>query len=83
MMHPTILMLRVFIGAGTYLRSRCLVTIRGYTYRQRDWWERFMNYAVEIGLVVMMYIPSFIKIGSAIQKLIRGIHRYTDIETAW
>jgi hypothetical protein len=26
----------------------------------------------------MMYIPSFIKIGSGIQKLIEGIHRHTD-----
>jgi hypothetical protein len=35
----------------------------------------FMKYAVETGSGAMMYIPSFVKIGSAIQKLIRGIHR--------
>jgi hypothetical protein len=36
-----------------------------------------MKYAVEMGSGVMTYkyIPSFIKIGSGIQKLIRGIHR--------
>jgi hypothetical protein len=34
-----------------------------------------MKYAVEMGLGVMIYIPSFIKIGSGIQKLIVGIHR--------
>jgi hypothetical protein len=35
-------------------------------------------YTVEMGSDVMMYIPSFIKIGSGIQKWIRGIHRNTD-----
>jgi hypothetical protein len=28
-----------------------------------------MNYAVEIGLGTMLYIPSFVKLGSGIQKL--------------
>jgi hypothetical protein len=37
-----------------------------------------MKYAAEMGLVAMMYIPSFIKIGSGIQKLTGGIHRHTD-----
>jgi hypothetical protein len=37
-----------------------------------------MKYAVEIGSGAVIYIPSFIKIGSCIQKLIRGIHRHTD-----
>jgi hypothetical protein len=37
-----------------------------------------MNYADEIDLDAMIYVPSFIKIGSAIQKFIRGIHRHTD-----
>jgi hypothetical protein len=37
-----------------------------------------MKYAVEMGSGATIYIPSFIKIGSAIQKLIRGIHRRTD-----
>jgi hypothetical protein len=36
-----------------------------------------MNYAIEIGSGVMKYIPTFIKIGLGIQKLI-GIHRHTD-----
>jgi hypothetical protein len=39
-----------------------------------------MKYAVEIGSVGMMYIPSFIKIDSAIQKL---FGEYTDTQTAW
>jgi hypothetical protein len=35
-----------------------------------------MKYAVEMGSDTMMYIPSFIKIGSGIQKLKKGeIHR--------
>jgi hypothetical protein len=32
-----------------------------------------MKHAVEMGLGSMIYIPNFIKIGSAIQKLIGGI----------
>jgi hypothetical protein len=31
-----------------------------------------MKYAVEVGSGAMIYIPSFKKIGLAIQKLIRG-----------
>jgi hypothetical protein len=39
-----------------------------------------MKYVVEIGPGAMIYIPSFIQIGSGIQKLIegKGIHRHTD-----
>jgi hypothetical protein len=38
-----------------------------------------MKYATEMGLGTMIYTPSFIKFGSAIQKLMgRGIHRHTD-----
>jgi hypothetical protein len=35
----------------------------------------FMKYAVEMGSGAMIFIPSFIKIGSGIQKLIQAIHR--------
>jgi hypothetical protein len=35
---------------------------RGYTYRRTDWWERCFNYAVEMGLGAVIYVPSFIKI---------------------
>jgi hypothetical protein len=34
-----------------------------------------MKYAVQISSGVMRYIQSYIKIGSGIQKLIRGIHK--------
>jgi hypothetical protein len=34
-----------------------------------------MKYAVEMGSGAMMYIPSFIKIGSSIQKVISGGYR--------
>jgi hypothetical protein len=37
-----------------------------------------MKYAVHMGSGTMVYIPSFIKIGSGIQKLRGGIHRHTD-----
>jgi hypothetical protein len=38
-----------------------------------------MKYAVEMGSDAMIYIPSFMKIGSGIQKLI-GVYR--DTQTA-
>jgi hypothetical protein len=38
-----------------------------------------MNYTVEIGSGVMIYIQSFVMIGLAIQKLIRGIYSDTQI----
>jgi hypothetical protein len=38
-----------------------------------------MKYAVEMGSAAMIYIPSFIKIGSGILKLImRGRHIHTE-----
>jgi hypothetical protein len=37
-----------------------------------------MKYAVEMGSGGVTYIPSFIKIGSAVQKLMGGICRRTD-----
>jgi hypothetical protein len=51
----------------------------GYTYRYTDWWERFINYAVEMASGVTIYTPSFIKTGSGIQKLIGGL---TDTQKA-
>jgi hypothetical protein len=39
-----------------------------------------MKHAVEMGSCAMIYIPSFIEIGSAIRKLIEGMHK--DTETA-
>jgi hypothetical protein len=62
----------------TFLPSRYLATIGGYTYRDTDCWEGFMKYAIKMGSGAMIYKPSFIKIGSAIQKWIGGIHRHTD-----
>jgi hypothetical protein len=37
-----------------------------------------MKYAVEMGSGAIIYIPSFIKIVSAIQKLIGGLHRHRE-----
>jgi hypothetical protein len=39
---------------------------------------RIYEDVVEMGSGVMTCIPSFIKIGSDVQKWIRGIHRHTD-----
>jgi hypothetical protein len=33
-----------------------------------------MKYAVEVGSFTVVYIPSFVKIGSGIRKLVGGIH---------
>jgi hypothetical protein len=38
-----------------------------------------MKYTVGMGSGAMIYVPSFIKIGSGIQKLVRG---ETDTQTA-
>jgi hypothetical protein len=63
MTHPTILLLlRVFVAAGTCLPGRCLATL-GVIHRLMG---RFMKYVAEIGSGVMIYIRSFIKTGSAI-----------------
>jgi hypothetical protein len=69
----------LFVTAATFLPSRCLATIRGYTCIHTDWWEKFFNNAIEMGSGVVIYVPSFIKIGSGIQKLKGGggIHRHT------
>jgi hypothetical protein len=37
-----------------------------------------MNYAIEMGSDVMIYIPSFIKFVPGIQDFIVVIHRHTD-----
>jgi hypothetical protein len=37
-----------------------------------DWCEKFMKYAAEMGSVAITYIRNFIKIDSAIQKLMGG-----------
>jgi hypothetical protein len=39
-----------------------------------------MKYAAEMGSGAMICTPSFMKIGSGIQKLMGG---YTDTQTAW
>jgi hypothetical protein len=67
----------VFVAEVTFLLSRCLATIRGYAYRQTDKWKGFMKYAVEKGSGAIIYIRSFIEIGSGIQKLIGGIQSHT------
>jgi hypothetical protein len=41
-----------------------------------------MKYAVEMGSGAIIYIPSFIKIGSGIQKLMGG-GSLTGTQTAW
>jgi uncharacterized membrane protein YozB (DUF420 family) len=53
----------VFVAAVTFLPSRCLARKEG-----------FMKYAVQIcsRAMIYIYISSLIKIGSGVQKLIRG-----------
>jgi hypothetical protein len=83
-MRPTIIpLLRVFFAAGTCLPNRCLATKGGIHFTEslpnndtRDTHidtqtnEGFVKYAVEMGSVAMLHIPSFIKTGSGIKKLI-------------
>jgi hypothetical protein len=42
-----------------------------------------MKYTIHMSSDAMIYIPSFIKNGSGIQKLIGGGGRFTDTQTAW
>jgi hypothetical protein len=37
-----------------------------------------MKHAIEMGPGVMIYLPSFIKIDTAVQKLMKGIRSHTD-----
>jgi hypothetical protein len=53
----------------------------GYTYRHTNSWEGFVKFTVEMASGAMIYIPSFIKVGSGIQKLMCG--RFTNTQTAW
>jgi hypothetical protein len=39
-----------------------------------------MKYGHDISPGSMLYVPIFIKIGSGIHKLMRGIYRYIDIK---
>jgi hypothetical protein len=43
--------------------------IRRYTFKHTSWWEGFMKHAVQVGSRIYVYIPSFFRIGSFIQKL--------------
>jgi hypothetical protein len=65
-----------------FLPIHCLAMIGRYTYRHRPM-GRIYKVCRWDGLNAMTYsyIPSFINIGSAIQKLIGGIHRHTDTQT--
>jgi hypothetical protein len=40
-----------------------------------------MKYTIEMDSCDMVYIPSFIKVGLGIQKLLWGIHTWTDRQT--
>jgi hypothetical protein len=51
----------------------------GHTYRHTGLYEGYIKYAVEMDSGAMVYIPSFIQIGSGILKLIKvgwGINRH-------
>jgi hypothetical protein len=68
---------RQTVASVNRLSSRCLATTGGYIYRHTDRWEGFIKYAIEMESGVMIYTPSFINTGLAIQTL-RG-----EGYTAW
>jgi hypothetical protein len=47
------------------------------THTETDRWEGFIKYSVDTGSSAIINIPSFMKIGSGIQKLIGG---FPDIQ---
>jgi hypothetical protein len=66
------------IGTGVQAILRfCLRNFRGRNVGITDERDSF-SYAAEMGSGAVLYIPSFIKICSGIQKLMGGIHRHTD-----
>jgi hypothetical protein len=71
-----------FVSAGTCIPSRCLATIWGTQIRNKEGWEGFIEYAVEIASGAMICTSIFMKIGSGIQKLKEVIHGHTDTQTA-
>jgi hypothetical protein len=68
MSNASSIVTRVFVAAVTFLPVRCLAKVRGYIYRHTDRWKIFMKHSVEMGSGVMIYIPSFIQIGSAVRN---------------
>jgi hypothetical protein len=46
-----------------------------HTHRLRG---EIFNWVAEMGSGAVIYIPSFIKIGSGVQKFIGGMHRHTQ-----
>jgi hypothetical protein len=46
-------------------------------YVDTDRWEGFMKFAVGMGPSAMIYVPSFMKVGLGIRKLIGEIRRNT------
>jgi hypothetical protein len=63
---------------GIHFTKPLLSNNRGIYIEKHDCWEAFMKYAAEMGSGAMMYIPSFIKIGSGILTLMGGGDSETD-----
>jgi hypothetical protein len=71
----------VFVAAVTFLPSPCLAMTMGYTYRHTERWEEFMQYGVEIGSGVMIYIHTkFQRDWFSHSKVDGGINRHTQIQ---
>jgi hypothetical protein len=66
------------VKGGIHLTQHLPSNDRRDTYIDNRLMGVIMKYAVEMGSGAMICIPSFIKIGSDVQKLIGGIHRHTD-----
>jgi hypothetical protein len=71
--HPTIFVsLHIFVEAGM-CSLRCCQAMTGITqYRHRDWWKGFMKYFDEMHSGAFIAIPSSMKTGMPIQKLMGG-----------
>jgi hypothetical protein len=69
----------VFVAAVTFLPGRCLSTIGGYTCSTKNDGRDLRITPFRWGSGAMVCIPSFIKIGAGIQKLMEG---YTNTQTA-
>jgi hypothetical protein len=66
----------VCLAAVIILPSRFLATIGGIRVQTHRLMREIYEVRVEMGSGTAIHIPSFVKIGSGVQKLIGGIHRH-------
>jgi hypothetical protein len=78
----------IILISDTTSRKNTLVCMRKTIWFGRlqcwyYWWEWFMKYAVEMVSGGMIWVPSFMKIGSSIQVILRLLPRHSERLQSW